>query len=48
MQAVGLQAGPPRPPYTRLSSELLADLRVLLREAGVITSLGNSAYETTV
>lgn len=48
MQAVGLQAGPPRPPYTRLLSELLADLRVLLREAGVITSLGNSAYETTV
>lgn len=35
MEAVGLRAGPPRPPYTRLSAELIADLHTLLREAGV-------------
>lgn len=34
MEAVGLQAGPPRPPYTRLSPELLADLRTLLCDCG--------------
>lgn len=34
MEAVGLKAGPPRPPYTRLSAELLADLRTLLRDCG--------------
>ena len=31
MEAVGLKVGPPRPPYTRLSPELLADLHTLLR-----------------
>lgn len=35
MEAVGLKTGPPRPPYTRLSSELLAELHTLFREAGV-------------
>ena len=35
MEAVGLKAGPPRPPYTRLSSELLTELHTLFREAGV-------------
>lgn len=35
MEAVGLQAGPPRPPYTRLSPALIDDLRTLLRTAGV-------------
>ena len=35
METVGLKAGPPRPPYTRLSSELLAELQILFREAGV-------------
>jgi dihydrodipicolinate synthase/N-acetylneuraminate lyase len=35
MEAVGLKVGPPRPPYTRLSPELLADLHTLLRAASV-------------
>lgn len=35
MEAVGLKVGPPRPPYTRLSTELLAELQTLFREAGV-------------
>lgn len=35
MEAVGLRAGPPRPPYTRLSPALLADLQTLLRDADV-------------
>ncbi len=35
MEAVGLKVGPPRPPYSRLSSELLAQLQTLFREAGV-------------
>lgn len=36
MEAVGLKTGPPRPPYTRLSAELLADLRTLLRDCGAL------------
>lgn len=35
MEAVGLQAGPPRPPYTRLSPALIADLQTLLRDCAV-------------
>ena len=35
METVGLKVGPPRPPYSRLSSELLAELQTLFREAGV-------------
>jgi hypothetical protein len=35
MEAVGLQAGPPRPPSIRPPEELLAELRALLAESKV-------------
>jgi dihydrodipicolinate synthase/N-acetylneuraminate lyase len=35
MEAVGLQAGPPRPPSVRPSAKLLAELRELLERCGV-------------
>ncbi len=35
MEAVGIAAGPPRPPSVRPSADLLEELRMLLRDAGV-------------
>ena len=37
MEAVGIPAGPPRPPSVRPSDDLLEELRGLLRDAGVPT-----------